>query len=201
MKPLSRDELIPYADYEVQRSAFRDRLIELKRRRRISLGPRITLLFENRLTVQFQVQEMIRAERIVQPEKVQHELDVYNAQLPAEGELSATLFIEITGSDRIKEELDAFQGIDRGDTLAIRAGGQTLYGLFEGGHSKEDKISAVHFLRFPLTAAFRNRLAAKEGELSLTIRHRHYRAEAAVPEALRQEWLADLGLEASSALG
>ena len=76
MKPLTRENLIPYGDYDRQRQAVRQRVIELKRRRRMSVGDRVTLLFENRDTIQFQVQEMIRAERILDPGKVQEELDV-----------------------------------------------------------------------------------------------------------------------------
>src|SRR6476469_1643428 len=142
MNPLTKADLLSYEDYERSRDAFRTRIIALKQRRRLSVGDKITLVFENRETIQFQIQEMIRAERIVDPGKVQNELDVYNALLPAKGELSATLFIEITESDQIERDLDAFQGIDRGQTVALLAGSSAVYGNFEGGHSKEDKISA-----------------------------------------------------------
>ena len=92
----------------------------MKRRRRISVGEHVTLLFENLDTIRFQIQEMIRAERIVDPGRVQEELDVYNALLPAEGELSATLFIELTDNERLKEDLDGFKGIDRGKTVCLK---------------------------------------------------------------------------------
>ena len=95
MKMLTHEDLIPNLDYERQREGFRSRTIELKRRRRISIGPLITLVFENRDTLLFQVQEMIRVERIFDPVKVREELEVYNALLPRPGELSATLLIEI----------------------------------------------------------------------------------------------------------
>jgi uncharacterized protein DUF3501 len=192
MKPLTKDDLIPYVDYERIRNTFRQRIIELKRRRRLTVGEKITLLFENRDTIQFQIQEMIRAERIFDPAKVQDELDVYNALLPADRELSATLFIEITESERLKEDLDSFQGIDRGKTVAIGTGSHLVYGEFEGGHSKEDKISAVHFVRFRPTAEFLD--AIKDSPLSIVVNHSAYQAEALVPEAMRQEWMADLGL-------
>ncbi len=193
MKPLTKEDLIPYVEYERQREAFRQRIIELKRRRRISVGEQITLLFENRDTIQFQIQEMIRVERIFDPVKVQEELDVYNALLPAEGELSATLFIEITESDRIKRDLDSFQGIDRGESVALAVGPFTLYGEFEGGHSKEDKISAVHFVRFRPTTDFVAALFDGQAA-SILVNHAAYKAQAAVPEELRREWLTDLGM-------
>ncbi len=192
MKPLTQESLIEYAEYERQREDFRRRVIELKRMRRISVGPQVTLVFENRDTIQFQIQEMIRAERIVDPVKVQEELDVYNALLPSSNELSATLFIEITDSADIKRDLDAFQGIDQARTVSIETGDQAAYGRFEGGHSKEDKISAVHFVRFPISAGLLKALRAEMTPLSLKIRHRHYEAETPVPADLRRQWVEDL---------
>ena len=184
--------MLSYEDYERGRDAFRKRIIDLKQRRRVSVGDKITLIFENRETIQFQIQEMIRAERIVDPDKVQGELDVYNALLPGEGELSATLFIEITESDHIERDLDAFQGIDRGQTVALRAGSFAIYGEFEGGHSKQDKISAVHFVKFRPSSEWIQTLAQEGTSTSILINHPAYRREAEVPEGMRQEWLADL---------
>ncbi|HEY5626943.1 MAG TPA: DUF3501 family protein, partial [Nitrospira sp.] len=116
MKTLSCQDVLSIEDYEKQRESFRSRIIALKQRRRISLGPLITLVFENRETLRFQVQEMVRVERIVDPVKVQDELDVYNALMPSLGELSATLLIEITDEAVMKEWLDRFMGLDRGQT-------------------------------------------------------------------------------------
>jgi hypothetical protein len=193
MKPLRKDDLLPYEEYERVRESFRKEIIALKSRRRISIGDKITLIFENRETVRFQVQEMIRVERIFDPAKIQDELDVYNAQLPQEGELSATLFIEITDSAHIQRDLDALQGIDGDKTVAIRAGSDVVYAAFEQGRSKEDKISAVHFLKFRPTKGVLGALRQSE-PVSLAINHPAYKAQVAVPEALRQEWLADLSV-------
>ena len=121
MKPLTRQDLQAPDEYERQRESYRSRIITLKQRRRLSLGPLITLVFENRETLQFQIQEMIRAERILEPAKVQNELDVYNELLPAVNELSATLLIEITDGATMKEWLDRFMGLDHGRTVAISA--------------------------------------------------------------------------------
>jgi len=155
MRPLTQADLIPYADYERQREEFRSRIIALKQRRRISVGPLITLVFENRETLKFQTQEMIRVERIFDPAKVQEELDVYNALLPSGGELSATLLIEITDEARMQHWLDTFMGLDHGQKVAIVAGNERVFGEFEGGHSHETKISAVHFVRFRPTASMK----------------------------------------------
>lgn len=192
MRPLVQDDLIPQAEYERRRNDYRQRIIQLKQRRRISVGEHVTLVFENRETLRFQVQEMLRVERITDPAKIQDELDVYNALLPGDGELSATLLIEITDEARVKELLDAFQGIDRGPTLALRAGGETVFAAFEGGHSNEEKISAVHFLKFRPGAAFIDALASGRAPVSVRVEHGPFRDEAAVPDGLREEWLADL---------
>ncbi|WP_447974594.1 DUF3501 family protein [Nitrospira sp. Kam-Ns4a] len=193
MKPLTQDDLLPYAEYERVRDGFRREIIALKRRRRLAIGDRVTLVFENRATVRFQVLEMIRTERIFDPAKVQEELDVYNALLPGAGELSATLFIEITEQARIKEELDAFQGIDQTGTVALRAGPETVFAEFEGGRSKEDKLSAVHFVRFRPSETFVKALATRESPVVALVQHPRYQAESPVPDAIRGQWLADLG--------
>jgi hypothetical protein len=192
MKGMTLEDVIPYAEYERQREAFRSRIIALKQRRRISVGPLLTLVFENRDTLRFQVQEMIRVERIFDPARVQDELDVYNALLPSPEELSATLLIEITDESRMKEWLDTFLGIDHGETVAITAGGERVCGVFEGGHSHETKISAVHFVRFRPTPAMKTAFADLRRPVTITVDHDGYHAEASVPGSLREEWLKDL---------
>jgi len=192
MKALVQDDLIPYVEYERTREQFRERIIALKRRRRISVGELITLVFENRHTIQFQVQEMIRVERIFDPGKIQEELDVYNALLPGAGELSATLLIEITDEEKIKTDLDRLQGIDRDKTVSLRVGVHSAYGDFETGRSKEDKISAVHFVRFRPDTAFAQALTDGRGPVSICVDHPAYKVTVPVPKDMVTEWLADL---------
>ncbi|MBI5316820.1 MAG: DUF3501 family protein [Nitrospirae bacterium] len=193
MKQLVQADLLSMADYERQREGLRSQIIALKQRRRISVGPLVTLIFENRETLRFQTQEMIRVEHIIDPRKVQEELDVYNALMPGSGELSATLLIEITEQDRMKEWLDMFMGLDHGETVAIRAESEQVFGQFEGGHSHETKISAVHFVRFRPTASMTASFADLRQPVMLTVHHHAYHAEASVPGSMREEWLSDLG--------
>jgi hypothetical protein len=192
MKTIALEDVIPYQDYERQREEFRARIIALKQRRRISVGPLITLVFENRETVRFQIQEMIRVERIFDPAKVQEELDVYNALLPTPDELSATLLIEITDEAKIKEWLDGFMGLDHGRTVAITAGGDRAFAEFEGGHSHETKISAVHFVRFRPTASMKAAFADLRQPVTISVNHGGYQKEVPVPGSMREEWLSDL---------
>lgn len=192
MNLLTPQDLLPAAAYEQQREPFRSQIIVLKQRRRISVGPLITLVFENRETLRFQTQEMIRVEQILDPQKVQEELDVYNALMPGSGELSATLLIEITEQERMKEWLDVFMGLDHGDTVAIRAGTEQIFGEFEGGHSHETKISAVHFVRFKPTTSMAASFADLNVPVTMTVHHHEYHADAPVPGGMREEWLKDL---------
>src|SRR5262249_39616036 len=135
-------------EYELSRPDFRGRVIEAKQRRRVPLGPLMTLVFENRDTVRFQVQEMLRVERIAQPDKVQHEIDTYNALLPGRGEIAAPLFIEITDASRIRSVLDGFIGLDEPGHLRMTVGALVFPAVFAPGQSREDRISAVHYVRF-----------------------------------------------------
>ncbi len=192
MNTLGPQDLLSAADYEKNRSGIRERIIALKKRRRISVGNLVTLVFENRETVLWQIQEMIRTERIFEPQKIQEELDVYNSLLPQPNELQATMFIEITDMEKIQELLDSFQGIDGPNTLALKVGDQKIFGSFEGGHSKEDKISAVHFVRFPTTPQFRAHLAQLDIPAFVAISHKNYQTEATISPEMRQEWLNDL---------
>jgi Protein of unknown function (DUF3501) len=192
MNRLSRADIAPLEVYENERADFRRRIIELKARRRIAIGPSITLVFENRETVRFQIQEMLRVERIDEEEKVRHELEVYNGLIPEAGALSATLFIEITEPGRIKELLDRLMGIDRPGHLWLELGGERCPAEFEEGHSNEQKLSAVHYLRFRLTPEQRLRLGDPALAARLVIDHPHYQASAELGLPTRQSLLQDL---------
>lgn len=192
MNALAAKDLIPYADYERQREGYRARIIALKQRRRISVGPLITMVFENRETLLFQIQEMIRVEQIFDPAKVEEELEVYNALMPVSGALSATLLIEITDDARMKEWLDAFMGLDHGQKVSITAGSERVFAEFEGGHSHETKISAVHFVRFQMTDSIKALLADLRVPVTLSVHHGTYQEESPVPGSMREEWLRDL---------
>jgi len=191
MKKLSLADVKNLYEYEKVRDRFRQEIIDLKKRRRISVGDAISLLFENRATVLFQIQEMVRADRIVADGKVQDEIDVYNALVPDPGQLSATLMIEIVDQGRIKEDLDRFFGIDEGERVYFQIGrDHAVAGAFEAGHSKEDKISAVHFVRFTFTPA--EIAAFRRDEVALVVDHPNYRARVTLDPETKASLLEDL---------
>ncbi len=191
MNPLTLEEIRNLHDYELERPEFRDRVIALKKRRRVPLGPLMTLVFENRDTVRFQIQEMVRVERIVRPDKVQEEIEVYNDLLPRPGEVAATLFIEVTESERVQPVLDGLVGLDEPGNLVLRVGDHACPAVFAAGQSREDRISAVHYLRFPLGEEGRQALERGE-KAELEVSHGDYHARAALPPETAQELLADL---------
>jgi hypothetical protein len=192
MKPLTVQDLVSADEYERTRQEFRRRIIELKEHRRIAVGDLVTLVFENRETVLFQIQEMIRAERIDAPDRLREEVESYNEQVPGPGELSATLFIEVTEPSKVKQILDRFQGIDKGQTVGLQIGDETVYALFEQGRAKEDKISAVHYLRFRIPESLKAKVADLRTPMEIFIHHSGYQARVAVPDTMRLSLLQDL---------
>ncbi|MHB8497907.1 MAG: DUF3501 family protein, partial [Acidimicrobiales bacterium] len=169
-----------------------------KRLRRISVGPFVTLTFENRLTMRFQVQEMARAEKMTSDEQIEHELEVYNQLLPAEGELSATLFLELTDEQQLRTWLPRLVGIERSAELHLGAGPtEVISSIAEAGHqsslTRETETSAVHYVRFRLTEDQIDAFSA--GPVRLAVSHPEYLEGlpgVELGDACRTELLSDL---------
>jgi hypothetical protein len=153
MTKLTLDDIADLREYERERETFREQVIALKKRRRIALGPFVTLLFESRDTIRFQIQEMARAERMLSDEAIQTELDIYNPLIPEPGRLSATLFIELTSKDELLEWLPKLVGVER--SLQLRIGEHVVAGRPEDAHdaqlTREDVTASVHYVWFDLT--------------------------------------------------
>ena len=192
MDKVTQADLLNIAEYEQVRTESRRDIMEHKARRRVSLGPEISLTFEDRRTVIYQIQEMMRAERMVDDVAIQEEIDVYNTLLPDEGELSATLFIEITDAALIKERLQQFLGLADGNSLWLQVGDERTYARFEEGRSAEDQISSVHYLRFPLSPAAREGLHDPAPNVKLGIAHRDYRFETVLAKEVQAALAGDL---------
>ena len=188
--------------YERVRDDFRRRVMARKRLRRVSVGPVMTLVFECLDTVRFQVQEMARVEKILTDEGIQGELDVYNRLLPSPGELSATLFIELTSEDELRHWLPRLVGVERSVAFELAAEGpdrglsgcSEVLSVPEEAHgealTRDSITAAVHYLRFPFTEQQVRQFA--EGPVSLAVHHPNYQGRTELAEATRQELLADL---------
>ncbi len=154
MEKLKRSDLFSLETYAAERAAFRTRVIAHKKARKVHLGDHVTLLFEDRLTVQYQIQEMLRIERLFEAQAIQDELDAYNPLIPDGGNLKATMLIEFPDADERKQQLAALGGIEH-RVFAEVAGQQRILAIADEDldRSDADKTSAVHFLRFEFSPA------------------------------------------------
>ena len=193
MKEIQRQDLLSLEDYAAQRSAFRTRVMAHKAERKVPIGPHATLYFEDRLTIQYQIQEMLRIERLFEPAEVQAELDAYNPLIPDGGNWKATFMLEYEDVDERRAALARMIGIE--DRVWVQvAGFDRVWAIADEDLEREDaeKTSAVHFLRFELTPEMR--AAVREGRaVSMGIDHPAYTQETGpLPEATRRSLAADL---------
>jgi len=189
---MTLDDVVGLDRYEMARDEVRRRTIALKKNRRVSVGDRVTFVFENHATVFFQVHEMLRAERITDLDAVRDELEVYNALLPASGGLSATMLIEITDQDQVEERLQELLGID--ECVRLEVGDLSFPGEFEPGRSREDRLSAVQYVRFSLNPAAAASFGDDRTDISLRIEHERYCHATLIEGETRRSLAMDLGL-------
>lgn len=190
MRRVRLEDIAGPSRYGEIRNDFRGRIIALKRDRRIAVGDRVTLVFENFDTVLFQTQEMLHAEHITDLDRVREELDVYNELLPGENELSATMLIEITDQPRIAHELQRLIGID--EHLSMRVGDESFAALFEPGRSTEEKLSAVQYVRFRLSPSAAQAFADASVPVEICSDHPNYAARSTLTASQRASLAADL---------
>lgn len=149
MQPVDVSEVKNIAEYELIRSELRPRMMAIKEQRRLQLGKHLTFLFENRETVLYQIQEMMRIERIVRTEEIAHEVETYNELLPAPGELSASLLIEYETPAEREIWLHELLGLEH--HLWIEVAGRRSPAIFDERQIATDRISAVQYVKFRLT--------------------------------------------------
>src|SRR5262245_41285184 len=190
---IKRENLLSLESYARERNAFRARVIEHKKLRTVHLGEHLTLLFEDELTIRYQVQEMLRIERIFEDQGIQHELDAYNPLVPDGGNWKATMLIEYPDPEQRRRELARLKGVETRVWVRV-AGSAPVYAIADEDleRENEEKTSSVHFLRFELDAASRQRL--KQGAaLAIGVDHPAYRAQLdPVPAPVRAALLQDL---------
>ena len=188
VRPVTLEDIVGRDRYEAIRDERRRGIIALKKRRRVEVGANVLFVFENTDTVLFQIQEMLRAESITDLDGIRAEIETYNALLPAPGELSATMLIELADPKTVREELPLWYGIDR--CVRLEVGDHAVAAVFEGGRSREDKVSAVQYVRFPIGRDGGRQLQA--APVRLVIDHAHYRATTELTPEARAELATDL---------
>lgn len=193
MRKLVEADLLPLERYARERADFRARVMVHKKNRQLSVGPNIMWLFEDRLTVQYQVQEMLRTERIFEAEGIADELAAYNPLIPDGRNWKVTLLIEYPDPEVRKVQLEKLRGVE--DRCWVRvAGCERLFAIADEDLERENetKTSAVHFLRFELSENMATALAAG-ASLGVGVDHPNYLHEiAAVPDNVRASLAADL---------
>ena len=193
MDKLTATDLMSLERYARERPAFRGRVIEHKRDRKLAIGPNATWSFEDRLTMQYQIQEMLRAERIFEPEGIRDELDVYNPLIPDGSNWKATLLIEFPDVAERQRQLAQLIGLEDRCWVQVR-GHDRVYAIADEDLEREttEKTSSVHFLRFELTPQMIASL--KSGEvLSAGVDHDCYRHSVdPVPDPVRIALITDL---------
>ena len=190
---LTAADLMSLEQYARERAAFRARVLEHKRARQLAVGPNATWSFEDRLTVQYQVQEMLRIERVFEPAGIADELAAYNPLIPDGSNWKATLLIEFADPEERRVELALLKGVETRCWVAVGSEPRVFAIADEDlPRENEAKTSAVHFLRFELSAAMRAALKAG-APLAAGVDHEHYRhAVDPVPAAVREALCADL---------
>jgi uncharacterized protein DUF3501 len=191
MRKLTTDDIKDMRAYERERDEFRRSIIELKRRRRVALGTLMSMVFENTETMRWQVQEMARAERMLRDEQIAHEVDTYNQVIPDPGQLSATLLLELTNDDQLREWLPKLVGIQRSILVAV-AELEPVRGvaLDEERLTREETTASVHFLKFTFTPEQVRAFA--EGPVRIVVDHPQYREEVELTDEQRKELAGDL---------
>jgi hypothetical protein len=192
-RKLQLTDILDLRAYERIRDERREEIIELKRRRRVQLGTVVTLMFENRATMQSQIHEMMRAEKVVRDEQILEELHAYNPLIPEAGQLSATLFIELTTLEQMLEWLPKLVNIESSIVFKL-SDGSTVTAITEEGHAetltRDNVTAAVHYIRFEFTPQQVEAFAS--GDVEILCVHPAYIEVANLPQFVIDELLTDL---------
>ena len=193
MRKLTVDDIVDTRAYERERDDLRRQIIDLKRLRRVALGPIMTMVFENTVTMRWQVQEMARAERMMRDEQIAHEVETYNQLIPDAGELSSTLMIELTSERELREWLPRLVGIEHHIAVVLPAGTRVV-----GAPSEEDELrltrdditAAVHFLKFRFSSSDVEMFAS--GPVHIVVDHPDYDQDVLLTPEQHAQLLSDL---------
>lgn len=192
-RKLTLDDIADQRAYERERQDFRAKMIAVKRLRRVAIGDLLTVMFENRDTMRLQIQEMVRVEKLLTDEAVLEELKAYNPMIPEPGQLCATLFLELTSDDQVREWLPKLAGLENSISLLL-SDGSSVQGeideLHAAGLTRDDVTAAVHYLTFNFTP---DQIAAfQAGAVSVVCNQKNYLQSTVLPGATVAELLSDL---------
>jgi hypothetical protein len=191
VRPITRMDIKGPALYAHIRDDYRNRVIELKKPRRVLIGEWVELVFDNRHTLTLQIEETCRLENLTRDDQIQEEIDVNNSLMPTDTELAATMFIALPQDEHIKDNLKKLVGLD--EHVILHVGSHAIRATFESGRSTDEKISAVQYTRYPLSPDAKAALLTPGTPIEVEIDHPSYRYRVQCSEALRASLAADYG--------
>lgn len=191
VRPITRADIKGPAIYAQIRDDYRNRVIELKKHRRVLIGDVVELVFDNRLTLTMQVEEILRLENLTREDQIADEIALTNELMPTDTSLAATLFIALPQDEHLKERLQKLVGLD--EHVVLHIGSHAIRAAFEPGRSTEERISAVQYTRYPLAPDVKASLLAPGTRIAVEIDHPNYRYRVECPEELRASLAADYG--------
>lgn len=191
VRPITRADIKGPALYGPIRDDYRKKIIELKEPRRVALGDKVELVFDNRLTLAYQIEEVCRLENLTRDDQIADEIAGANQLMPTDDSLAATLFIATPPGENGYDVLRQLVGLD--EHVVLHVGPHAIRASFEQGRSTEDKISAVQYARFRLTSDARAALLAAGTPIAVEIDHPAYRCRVQCSQELRASLAADYG--------
>lgn len=191
MNKIEYADIIPYHEYIKVRKEFQERIIKLKKNRRVQVGEHITFVFENRETVLYQIQEMIRLEKILDEKLIRNEIEVFNQLIPETNELVATMFIEIFERHLIKPILNSLTGI-HDNKVFIEVEDERIPAIFNDESLSQGKVSAVQYVKFKFNDNQVDKFISPQSKAKILINHPNYNAESIIPENVKTSLMEDL---------
>jgi hypothetical protein len=178
-KTITRQDIPSLSTYRQGREEYLQKMITYKNERRIKLAENISILFENKNTVLFQILELTNSEDLEDPSEIDEYIEIYSGMIPNENELSATLFIELDDQLKLTDLLVKLKGIEH--HLLLNVEGEAVQAVFEEEHDDREFTTSVHYLKFPLTKQAKNLLLNEEASVTLELNHPNLTSKASLP--------------------
>ncbi len=191
VRPITRADIKGPTLWAQIRDDYRNRVIEMKKHRRVLIGDVVELVFDNRFTLTMQIEEILRLENLTREDQIADEIALTNELMPTETSLAATLFVALPQDEHLKERLQKLVGLD--EHVVLHIGPHAIRAAFEPGRSTEERISAVQYTRYPLSPEVKAALLAPGTPIAVEIDHPNYRYRVQCPEELRASLAADYG--------
>lgn len=191
VRPITRADIKGPAIWAHIRDDYRNRVIEMKKHRRVLIGDVVELVFDNRLTLTMQIEEILRLENLTREDQIADEIALTNELMPSDTSLAATLFIALPQDEHLKDRLQKLVGLD--EHVILHLGPYAIRAAFEPGRSTEERISAVQYTRYPLSPEAKAALLAPGTPIAVEIDHPNYRYRVQCPEEMRASLAADYG--------